>query len=270
MYFKNYKFSFALWLILCFFLFSCQKKNEKAVILLSPSELYLQAEASEVVVIIVKCTSPFELKQLIIKSREDGAFSKTELDTLISGKDFHLEYEFIVPTISENTNITLEFELFDSSNERVINFRIIEVTGSNIYLTETAGHEMFSGNSGKQNGYNLTSGIPVYPDLTDSAEVDIADTTNSDTLLKKWISPSGIKFVKFNELDYANCTNVTAASAYNAGLKNDFIQNITIGDIYITRIRKRGSKEIYPVIKIVNIIDDPGSESDRYVFNIKR
>jgi hypothetical protein len=257
-------------LIITCFLLSCQKKNEKAVILLSPFDLYIPAEPKEVVVINITCNSPFEMKQFVVKSRMDGGFSHTELDTAISGKDFFLQYEYQVPDVTESSEIILEFNLVDASNERIINFRVIEVLSSAVYLTETAGHEMYSGNSGKHDGYNLLTGTPQYRHLADSSQLHIADTTKNETLLKRWISPAGAKFVKFNGLDYANCTSTSAKAAYNAGLKSEFVNDIQVGDIYISKIRNIDLKETYPVIKVVDIIDLPGSDSDRYIFNIKK
>jgi len=268
--YKNIRTTIKIGLIFSLLFFSCEKKNEKAVILLSPFEMYIPAQTSEVVVIEVNCHSPIELKQLIIKSRLEGGYSVTELDSIISGKELYLRYEYLVPVLSENSTISLEFTIIDVSGERVSNFRMIQATGAALYLKETAGHEMFSGFSAKQNGYNLVTGTPNFLHLSDSSDVHIADTTNTETLLKRWVSPAGIKLVRFNGFDYANCTNTTAKSAYDAGIKNDYIENVAEGDIYITRIRSRDLKEIYPVIKIMNVTDNPGAESDKYVFNIKK
>ena len=256
--------------ILALTLFACEEKKEKAVILLSPFDLYISARPAEVVVIAVNCQSPVEMKQLVIKSRLEGSFSATELDTLISGNNFYLQYEYMVPDIVESTKIILEFYLLDASNATVSNFRVIDVKTNEVYLTETAGHEMFSGNSGKQNGYNLLTGTPEYLHLTDSSVVHIADTTKNDTLLNRWISPAGVRFVRFNGFDYANSTNITAKAAFNAGLKNDFINNVSDGDIYICKIINSDMKEVYVALKIADVLDKQGSESDRYVFNIKR
>lgn len=257
-------------LTISMFLFSCEKKNEKAVILLSPLDLYIPAKTSEVIVIDVNCHSPLELKQLLIKSRIEGDYSFTELDSSISGKDFYFQYEYMVPELNDTSNIFLEFFLIDESNNKVSNFRVIVATPNVVYLTETAGHILYSANSGEHNGYDLLLGTPRFLHLADSAEIHIADTTNSETLLKRWISPAGVKFVKFNGFDYANCTNLSAKNAYSSGTKYEFLNNIEAGDIYIAEIKAADNSLIYPTIKIIDIIDQPGSASDRYVFNIKK
>jgi hypothetical protein len=261
-------------IIAAFFLislfYSCKKENDKALLLLSPIDLYIPAESDEVVVIGISCTSPSELTELIIKARIEGSYSKQVLDTALSGRKFNMQFEYLVPNVDEKSNIILEFELHDTNDDQVSNFKVLEVTPHSVILTETAGNEIYSEYSGKQNGFNIITGAPVFLNLADSSEVHFADTTNTDILLNRWISPAGVMFVKFDGLDYANCTNLTARSAYNAGLKQEMLNNISEGDIYITKIRNKDLAEIYPVIKITGIIDEPGSQFDRYVFNIKK
>jgi hypothetical protein len=139
-------------------------------------------------------------------------------------------------------------------------------------LTEYAGNVVYSGNSTKQNGYNLMLGSPEYTHLSDTSTLHIADTTDTDILLKRWVSPAGLKFVKFNGFDYANCTNISTRASYDAGIKTAFIDNLAEGDVYITNIRDEDDdeKDVCIALKIVNIIDNEGSEMDRYIFNIKK
>jgi hypothetical protein len=251
-------------------LFSCQKEEEKAVVLLSPFDLYINSEPSKVISLEITCHSPSEMKRLTITSRIVGYYSKTEIDTIISGNDFYMTYEYLIPDLMESSTIILEFTLRDASSDIVKNARIIEVVATTNYLVETAGHEMFSGNSGKQDGYNLLAGSSLFRNLASSPLIHIADTSDSDLLLKRWISPAGIKFVKFSGFDYANCTDLSARDAYNAGIKFDFVDNIAQGDILITKIINNKSVDTYVVIKIMNVLDGTGSASDRYIFNIKK
>jgi hypothetical protein len=253
------------------FLISCQKNNEEGFILLTPYQLIItDVHPSDVVSLVVDCQSPNELKQFTITSRIEGDYSKKELDTTIGGKKFYLRYEYKVPNVIKSTQIILEFTLRDVLGEVVSNAKIIDVIATSKYLQETAGHELFSGKSGKQNAYNIVEGIPLYSNLADSMKMHIADTSNNTVLLKRWISPAGVKFVKFNGFDYANCTNVSIKEAFNAGIKTEFVDNITIGDVFLARINQTTQTEAYVAIKIVNIIDATGSEWDRYVFNLKK
>jgi hypothetical protein len=251
-------------------LFSCQKEEEQSVVLLSPFNIYINSEPAKVISLEVTCHSPYEMKQLTITSRIVGSYSKTELDTLISGKDFYLNYEFLIPDLIESGTVILEFTLRDASAGIAKNAKIIEVVATTNYLVETAGHVMFSGYSGQQDGYDLLSGASLFSKLADRSLVHISDTSNSDVLLKRWISPAGIKFVKFTGFDYANCTDATAKDAYNAGIKFDFVDNLAQGDILITKVRNTKSVDSYIVIRIMNIYDESGNTFDKYIFNIKK
>lgn len=261
---------FLLLLLLTLFNNSCQKVEEESVILISPSEIYIITQPSKVVSITANCSSPLDLKQFTITSQIEGSFSEKKLDTLIGGKNFYFKFEYLVPDLTDSTKIIIEFTLKDASGKVVNNVRVLEVNPVAKYLTESAGHEMFSGKSGKQNAYNLIDGVPLFSHLADSAKMHIVDTSNSPTLLKRWVSPAHAKFVRFNGFDYPNCTNISIRNAFNSGIKTDFVDNLNQGDIILAKIIYPKSKEYFVAIKIINIFDNSGSEWDRYIFNIKQ
>lgn len=265
------KLSISLFLIIVLLLVSCQKDEETSVVLITPYPLVISnVKPFEVVSLIVDCQSPLEMKQFTITSRIDGDFSKTELDTAISGKKFYFRYEYVVPDLMESKQILLEFTLRDVDGNVATNVKIIDVVSAAKYLKETAGHELFSGNSGKQNAYNILNGNPLYSHLADTILMHITDTSDSQVLMKKWISPAGVKFVRFNGFDYANCTNVSIKNAYSAGIKTEFVDILIIGDVFLTRINYTDMSESYVAIKIIDIIDAVGSDWDRYIFNLKK
>jgi hypothetical protein len=263
-----------LFLFLIYFCHSCQKLENESIILISPAEFFISAQASKVVSITANCTSPVELKKFIISSQIEGSFSVKNLDTLISGKKFYIKFEYLVPDVTDSTKIIIEFTLIDANGGVVNNVRVLQVSPESKNLTETAGHEMFSGKSGKQNAYNLVDGIPLFSHLGDSTKMHIVDTSNSPSLIRRWISPAHARFVRFNGFDYPNCTNISIRNAFNAGIKTDFVDNLNQGDIILTKTiypkSKDQSIEYFMAIKIVNIIDNSASEWDRYIFNIKK
>lgn len=250
---------------------SCKKEEQAAVILLTPYQLIINnVHPSEVVSLLIDCQSPEELKQFTITSRIEGGFSRTELDTLISGKKFYYRFEYVVPDLLESKQILLEFTMRDIIGNAASNAKIIDVIATTKYLKETSGHELFSGNSGKQNAYNILTGVPLFSHLADSGLMHIADTSDSQILLRRWISPAGVKFVRFSGFDYANSTAVSIKNAFSAGIKSEFVNNLNTGDILLVEITGKDLSESYVAIKIVNIIDETGSVWDRYLFNIKR
>ena len=61
------------------------------------------------------------------------------------------------------------------------------------------------------------------------------DTSDSDVLLRKWLSPASSRFVRYNGFDYANATNFTVKEAFNSGIKHEFLSDIKKDDIYINK-----------------------------------
>jgi hypothetical protein len=256
--------------ILVIILSSCQKVEETTFILLSPDNLFISTQPLKVVSISVTCSSPNTLQKLKVISHKDDSFSKQELDTIISGKKFSMNFEYQVPEQTDSVSIILEFILVDSKGDSYNNMRVLQVGVPSKYLTESAGHELFSKKSGKQNAYDLIKGTPIFSALSDTSMLHIVDTSNSTTLMRKWISKSGVRFVKFNGFDYANCTNFTIRDGFAAGLKYPFVDNLSTGDILIAQIPVDKTRNTLVAVKIVDIIDSQGSDWDRYIFNIKR
>jgi len=258
-------------ILLTFSLYSCQKEEQEAAVILTPYQLIISnVHPEEVVSLLIECKSSEELKQFTITSRIEGNFSKTELDTIISGKNFYFRFEYVVPDLIESKQILLEFIMRDVLGNATSNAKILDVITTVKYLKETAGHELFSGNSGKQNAYNLLTGLPLFSHLADSGLMHMADTSDSPVLLKRWISPAGARFVRFSGFDYANSTALSIKNAYGSGIKSEFISNLSTGDILLIGITNKDKSETYIAVKIVNIIDDTGSAWDRYIFNIKK
>jgi hypothetical protein len=224
----------------------------------------------EVVTMTVDCESPLELAHLQITSRIEGEYSVIALDTALTGKKFFFRYEYGVPDLMESKNIILEFTLSDSGGNIATNAKVLEVKSVATYLTETAGHEMYSASSQKQDAYNLLSGLPLFSHLADSVYMHIADKSESSVLSRKWESPAGVKFVRFNGFDYANCTNLSIRNGFNAGTKIDFVDNLSAGDIILVGINSSDLTKKYVAVKIANIIDNSGSETDRYIFSLKK
>ena len=59
--------------------------------------------------------------------------------------------------------------------------------------------------------------------------------------------------------------NGSVVDKYSTSVKKEFVDQISENDIIITKI-----EDNYVIIKIIFVIDNNGSEEDRYVFNIKQ
>jgi len=58
--------------------------------------------------------------------------------------------------------------------------------------------------------------------------------------------------------------NGSVVDKYSTSVKKEFVDQISENDIIITKI-----EDNYVIIKIIFVIDNYGSEEDRYIFNIK-
>ena len=238
--------------------------------MVSPYDIYITAEPKEIVTFNITCQADVEIQRLLITSKVAESYTQTELDTIISGTSFSLKYEFFVPEVFENKTVYLEFTMEMKNGETVETGRVIEIQVEDKLLEETAGHEMYSGLSGKQNAYDLYHGIPLYSHLADSAIMHIMDTTDTDVLLDRWISPAGALFVRFNDFNYANCTNRSVKEAFHSGTSHEFIDHLVTGDVLLIKLFESEADSSYIALKITSILDEPGNEADRYIFNIKR
>lgn len=260
---------------------SCNKDESPLLLFVSPIETYYYVEPLDVLSFTINCSSQSNLKNLEINSRVKNSYTNNIIDTALNGTSFNMKFEYLTPQLINEKIIYLEFILYDADNNTMQSAKIIELKYDDILLTETAGHEMFSALSGKQDGYDLINGTPLYSAFSDSSVIHIMDvsndTANTDSLFRKWMSPAGLNFVRFNDFDYANCTYLTMKNSYEAGIHKNFIDRLQEGDILLTKLpayMDSTSQTLidssYFAIKIINIIDNNGTEFDRYIFNIKK
>jgi hypothetical protein len=256
-------------LILCFFIVfsSCKKEvTDFFNISFTPTEGYVIRNSGETVSYTVDIESNIELSELKIIESINGILKDTLLSSSISGTKRTVVYNYICPNISssDTSEVKLLFSSTNSDGEYVERASVFYVISENIYLTETSGHTMYSSNSTEFNSYNLYEGIPMFNSDSTSHISDNTDSI-SDVLSRKWISLSGLFFTKFNSLDYANVTSNDLENAYNSSNLKEFVENIQSSDIIITLIN-----ETYIVIRIDQVIDNVGSQNDRYIFSIKK
>ena len=180
-----------------------------------------------------------------------------------------------------NSGEIIHFSIKLSSNSDLSNLVIVQIVNSSII--DTIHQKQISGfeetesyiytcpdissldTSSEFNSYNLLTGTGSYNSDTTTHISDNTDSI-SDILSREWISISGLLFSKNNSFDYANATLEGVINAYNTSVKKEFVDQISVSDIIITKIENN-----YVIIKIINVEDDPnGSENDRYIFNIKQ
>jgi len=265
------KFQFLLLFFIFILSFTTCKKDEADSLLLfiTPPELHLTGNSNQIISFVIDASSESRLERVYVNYKDLRSSTKTIFDTLLLSKTFSYVFEYKIPSFSDSSNIiTLTFTAIDNDGNLLQSAREIRVSGTK-YLLETAGHTLFSATSGKQDAYNLESLVALYSETADSVNQHIKDASldsiNGNTLSRKWISPSNAKFVLFNGFDYANATYSLLSNAYEAGVKQDFVDNIKEQDIILSKIGTN-----YIAIRIMNVYDLDSTTNDRYIFNIKQ
>jgi hypothetical protein len=261
-----------------FLLSSCERKEDHNIyILTNPKESFLSATANDILVFSIYCSSDSRLSNLVISKRTEQTTSSVILDTNINTKIFEMKWEYRIPAFEDTlTNLNLAFTITDVDGYQSASPKVITVYTpiENEYLTETAGHVMYSHAAMDQfDAYDLINGTPLHSAQSDSTNIHIMDVSTDSvygkTLSRKWVSPAGMKFVRFNDFDYANATETSLKNSYTAGNKRNFISNISDDDVLLTKL-ENDSTTCYFAIKVVNVIDQDSVNLDRYIFNIKK
>ena len=257
---------------------SCKKdKNSPALLFVYPETSTINLKPLQVTTFNISGSSDgAALNHFIIRSKIVLQGYTTLVDSSLSSKNFSMQFDYQVPSFSQTTSIQMEFILSDQDGNETKMARSINVTVVNADVPkEITGNEMYSSISGKEDAYDISKCIPLFSQTAPLSSQHIRDSTVNDSsgtylLSKKWFSPAGLKFVSFNGFDYANATYASLKQSYAAGVKKDFISNITAGDIILTRLTASNPDSGYAAIKLVYVIDDTSAVFDRYIFNIKK
>ena len=256
-------------LILCLLLAfsSCKKEVANFInISFTPTEQYEFRNSGEIIPFSIKLSSNSELSELVIVQIVNNSIIDTLYHEQISGLEKTELYNYTCPDISSLDTSEIKLIFYCSNTNGDINERakVFSVVSKNVYLSESTGHTMFSNNSSEFNSYNLVTGTAAYNSDTTTHISDNTDSI-SDILSREWVSMSGLLFSKNNSFDYANATLEGIENTYSTSLKKEFVDQMSENDIIITKI-----EDNYVIIKIIFVIDNNGSEEDRYVFNIKQ
>ena len=266
-------------LIVLFTILSSCKKNEsdELILALAPEELHIISNVGKNEIITIKAISTTSLNKLSITQSINNNTATILLDSSLYIKDLTLNYIYTIPKIEDvgSNEITITVSINDKNGNEKKEARIYIINNTDRILEETAGNEMFSKLASNKNAYDLINMIPLNYLSSPTEDRHIEDNTVIDSLQvdsslsRTWISPANLKFVRYNNFDYANATSSSVKNAYESGVKVDHLNNITKEDIILTYIPSLSEEEAYYALKIVYIIDDVGVEQDKYIFNIK-
>lgn len=266
-------------LVLSFITLSSCKDEEKYLpsLTINPTDYIQYVDSNEVVTFTItgNSTSDNTLTKFKISKKLKSETTTIILDsTLFNTSYFSYTYEYKIPMYIDTTYIYFNFELFDNTGKsfKISKLLITKTVNDEKLLTEYSGNIIYTDPFYHATAFNLLTGFPLNASTADSANMHIEtylDSINPSIISYKWTSPANLKFVKYNNFDYANASNKTTEAAYNSGIKNDFIAGILNNDIYITKVIQSNDTS-FLVIKVIDISDNTDTENDKYTFNVKK
>lgn len=252
-------------------MFGCDDKESDPILFsLKPQELLIIAETDDHILFNINAESKELLHQLVIRMHDRINASIVLKDTVLNTYQFDYYYSFKVPGLPDSTIVRLDFSFTDREQHSVTLSRQVLVKNNTALLEETTGHVIFSALSGKPDAFNIDMLQPLfradYPDsLLHFADAS-TDSIHLNNLSRRWISPAGYNFVKFEGFNYATASAQSVQNAYNAGIKLSSVFEIADNDIILMGFDNQAKAAIY----ITQVIDADSTLNDRYIFNIKR
>ncbi len=205
-----------------------------------------------------------------ILAKPENSITSTLLDTSLFGSQADFFYAYRAPD-SGAEDVILTFRVFDNDGLSNSVLRRVIISG-NALLSQTTGHLIYSGyNTSSLNGFNIATASPYnLATLADSSSIDLMefDLEDDDVLSRSLSSYSGIKFIRNNDYNYAEATNQSAQASFESSTPQSIISNINVDDILIAKYDTLNNR--FAVIRIVDVEDEAGINSDRYEFNLKK
>ena len=193
------------------------------------------------------------------------------MDSTLDNRFVSYEFLYMVPMLQkDSTTVTLNISASDKNGYTQTISRRLLVIAQDYKLEEVSGITLYTDESGDHsNGICLETLRPLIVSLADSADIDIytyRDEDTPETLTREWRSNTDIYFARANTFDYANATNRSVTETFGSIVAHPRISKIERDDIILVG---RGNRAL-GVIKVVQLYDEPGSNSDRYLINIKK
>ncbi len=258
-------------LVIVLFLTGCEdKEGDSIFLMIQPQQLTIYAETGTSILFRVNAESKIALTSLVIKELNEMNHATTLVDTVLNAYKLDYFFAYLVPNLPDSSSVILDFTITNNEPFSLSLRRRVMVVNESELLGETTGHVMHSALSGKPGAFNMDWLQPVFkedhPDsLLHFADASV-DSIHHNTLSRRWKSPAGYSFVKFQGFNYATATGRSLQNAYDAGLKQTTIESIQDDDVILIGLGDTARAAIY----ISQVIDADSTLNDRYIFSIKK
>ena len=269
---KSFFFLFALIIIS---LTACEVVSSIFIVVETPyiekNQHFLQSDKN-ILFRIIASSKTENITNLTIKSYDNIYGLNILLDTTFNWQKKYIEYDFFYTPqkYNDTTTVELQYEIKTESNKNKTYTERYNVLPDRETLNSFEAISIYSAASQGKSGFSFYTMNSIFVNETDSSLIDIydviTDSTNLETLSRKWSSNTDLLFGRFQDFNFDNATTSTIKEAYKLTKKDISIINLSNNDIILV-----GRKdEAIGVIKIVDIDDEEGIENDRYIINVKK
>lgn len=270
---NSHKYMLVLSGIVIILLISCAKdKSIPYIFKLTPPQPVLEKTIGEETVFQIEISgSDCDLQDLFIIQNDDIIGIDTVFETTIHAVSYANDFIYKVKEwYPDSAFIELLFKSANVNGEHLTLVRYIRVHGNTIQLNESQDHVLYSSLSGNPCAFNINMLQPLPAENNPDSILDFADNsvdTLDFPLSREWISPAGLKFAVPENFNYSEVNSSSMQLAYSSGIRSSIIDNLEEDDAVIIGYE---SGEAIAIIYIKQIIDNVGSSSDRYIFNLKK
>lgn len=179
-------------------------------------------------------------------------------------------YFYDVPNLTVDLlDIELSFRAVDDRGNVQTQNKVLTAIGDTSLLPEKSGITLYSPYSGKADGLSLRTCQPLLCAVTPEEEIDLyipldADA-DPDVLPRRWMTKTGMRFARANNFDYAAATKAALGAVFANSICANHVEELSIDDVILVG----RETEVWGVVKIVGIFDEPGCADDCYLLNVK-
>lgn len=215
------------------------------------------------------------VQRIILTSSDSEHKDITVLDSTFAmpTKKTELSYYYTLPDYTADT-ISVKFlaRSYDQKGNTMSYSITLRVVGKEITLKTYDMITLYSAASGGKSAFSLANYQPVYLDK-DTNKVAFYDVLNEEELTQDspsciWHSESGLLFTRSEGFNFSEATLKSLPDS--TAWQRDYIRSSTVKNLKADDVLLFGKAErVIGAIKILSIHDEPGTDTDRYIFSMK-
>ncbi len=210
------------------------------------------------------------VNRFTLTSYDPVYLQNTLLDTMpkTAVKQFETKFVYTIPQFSEPNTIELTATAYNTAGEQEQTTIWLDVKPKEVELRSIDNITMYSAASGKNSAFSLTrmavaDTMSLQNDSLFFAELQSEDETLQSPTLA-WYSPT-YYFSRFESFNFGEATQLTVKNAYSSSNSNKIIKDLHTDDVILFGT----DKQAVGAIKVLSVIDEDGTNNDRYIFSIK-